>query len=269
MTDYDLLATESGNAVVVAMDHGLALGAAEGFENPGQTLSTVLQSDPDGVLVGPHFARRFRDQLVDADVDVVLTADVVTFSRHPGLNEGETVWTPAFDTELLLDLDPAGVKALLVFGREDPDMYQRNIEYVASLAEELRGTGVPFVVEPVLWGPRVPDQFEVDPDLVANAQRMAWEYGADILKAPYTGTPDSFSEIVDNSPVPLMILGGPASGSTRAMLQDVAEAIEAGARGVMIGRSIWQTDDPAAVVSAMNEIVHEGASVDAVWDDSS
>ncbi|MFC6976904.1 hypothetical protein ACFQL1_22840 [Halomicroarcula sp. GCM10025709] len=38
----------------------------------------------------------------------------------------------------------------------------------------------------------------------------------------------------------------------------------AGARGVMIGRSIWQTADPAAMVEAMRQIVHEGRSADAV-----
>ena len=62
-----------------------------------------------------------------------------------------------------------------------------------------------------------------------------------------------------------MILGGPASGTTRAMLEDVEESMQAGARGIMIGRSIWKSEDPAATVSALNEIVHDGAAVDDVW----
>jgi DhnA family fructose-bisphosphate aldolase class Ia len=266
MSKYDLLSTESGNAVVVALDHGLVFGSIEAFENPERTLESVLSADPDAVLVAPHFARRFQEMLASTDTDVVLTADVITFSSNPGLDDGEDIWTPAFDTELLLDLDPVGVKIILAFGRDDRKLFQKNIQYVAEIAEELRGTGVPLVVEPVLWGARIPEKFEIDSDLVANAQRMAWEYGADILKAPYTGDKESFRAIVENAPVPIMILGGPASGTTEAILTDVAESINAGARGVMIGRSIWKADNPAAVISALNKIVHEGETVDDAWE---
>lgn len=266
MTSHTLLETTSGNAVVVALDHGLSLGAPEGFRNPPETLGRVLDGGPDAVLVGPHFARQYADELDDAGVDVVLTADVVTWSTRPGRDDGEDIWTPAFDVDLLVDLDPVGVKTVLVFGREDGDLYERNIRYVAELAEKLRDTGIPLVVEPVMWGGRVPDQLESDPEYVADALRMGWEYGADILKSPYTGSVDSFAPIVENTPIPVMILGGPASGTTREMLASVEGAIAAGARGLMIGRTIWKSDDPARTVGALTDIVHEGASVEDVWD---
>lgn len=266
MSEYDLFDTDSGNAVVVALDHGLGLGAVEGIDDPGATLDAVLAGEPDGVLVGPHFARRFADRFDAAGVDVLVTADVVTFSTRPGHDEGMDVWTRPFDVDTLLDLDPVGVKVVLVFGREDRRLFERNVDAIAELADELRGTGVPLVVEPVQWGTRVPSDLEADPDYVASACRMAWEFGADVLKVPYTGDSDSFSDLVENSPVPVTILGGPASGSTRTMLADLAGAIEAGARGPIIGRSAWQTDDPARVVTAMNDIVHDGAAVDVAWD---
>lgn len=266
MTSNTLLETTSGNAVVVALDHGLSLGAPDGFRNPPETLQRVLAGGPDAVLVGPHFARQYADELHDAGVDVVLTADVVTWSTRPGRDDGEDIWTPAFDVDLLVDLDPVGVKTVLVFGREDGDLYEQNIRYVAELAEKLRDTGVPLVVEPVMWGGRIPERLESDPEYVADALRMGWEYGADILKSPYTGSVDSFESIVENSPVPIMILGGPASGTTREMLASVEGAIEAGARGLMIGRTIWKSEDPARTVDALTDIVHEGASLEDVWD---
>lgn len=266
MTDHALLDTPSGNAVVVALDHGLSMGAPAGFEDPAATLDRVLEGEPDAVLVGPHFARRYSDRLADVGVDTVLTADVVTWSTSPGRDDGEDIWTPAFDAELLTDLDPVGVKVVLVFGRDDTETFRRNVEYVADLAEQLRGTDVPLVVEPVMWGERIPDQLGTDPEYVADGLRMGWEFGADILKAPYTGDVDSFEEIVENAPVPLMILGGPAGSSTRDMLASVEDAMSAGARGLMIGRRIWKSDDPARTVAALNEIVHDGRSVDDVWD---
>jgi DhnA family fructose-bisphosphate aldolase class Ia len=266
MMTSPVLDTASGNAVVVALDHGLSLGSPDGFETPEATLGKVLQGNPDGVLVGPHFARHNRDRLQEADVDVLLTADVVTWSTSPGRDHGEDIWTPAFDPEFLQELTPAGVKAVLVFGRDDIETFRRNIEHIAELAEKLRETDIPLIVEPVMWGERIPDQLETDPEYVADALRMGWELGADILKAPYTGSVDSFEPIVSNAPVPVMILGGPASGTTRAMLESVEGAMDAGARGLVIGRTIWKADEPSRTVAALTEIVHNDASASEVWD---
>ncbi|MBX0325987.1 fructose-1,6-bisphosphate aldolase [Halomicroarcula sp. F13] len=268
MTTEQLLDTPSGNAVVVALDHGLSLGAPDGFKNPIETIDKVLAGEPDGVLVGPHMARHYQDRFAEADVDVILTADVVTWSTSPGRDHDKDLWTPAFDAEFLAELDPVGVKTVLVFGRDDTETFRRNVEYIAELAEDLRGTGIPLVVEPVMWGRRVPDKLETDVEFVEDAMRMGWEFGADILKAPYTGSVETFEPLVENSPVPVMILGGPATGTTRAMLESVEGAMESGARGLMIGRTIWKSDDPERTVSALNEIVHEGASVEEVWDEA-
>ncbi|WP_416841457.1 class I fructose-bisphosphate aldolase [Haloferax sp. DFSO52] len=265
MNTAKLLDTPSGNAVVVALDHGLSLGAPEGFKKPEATLETVLRGEPDAVLVGPHFARHYSDQLKEADVDIILTADVVTWSTSPGRDHGQDLWTGAFDTEFLKELDPVGVKTVLVFGRDDNETFRRNVEYVSQLSEELRNTDIPLVVEPVMWGERIPDQLETDPEFVADAMRMGWEFGADILKAPYTGSVESFEPIVENAPVPVMILGGPATGTTRGMLESVEGAMDAGARGLMIGRTIWKSDDPERTVEALMSIVHDGATVDEVW----
>jgi len=262
---YDLFETESSNAVVVALDHGLGMGAVEGFSDPEATLDAVLAGDPDGVLVGSAFARHYGDRIDDAGVETLVTADVVTFSTRPGHDEGMDIWTRPFDVEELLAHDPVGVKAVLVFGRDDRRLFERNIDAIGRLATELRGTGVPLIVEPVQWGSRVPDDLATDHDYVEDACRIAWEIGADVLKAPYSGEPERYADLVDNSPVPVTVLGGPASGSTAAMLRDVREAVDAGARGPVIGRSVWQSDDPAAVTRALGEIVHEGASVDDAW----
>lgn len=123
----------------------------------------------------------------------------------------------------------------------------------------------PHIVETVTWGNEIPSRFETDPKYMANAARIRWELGADILKVPYTGGVESFKPIVDTAPVPFVILGGPSTRSVRALLDDVSGVMDAGARGLIVGRSIWQTEDPAAVVSALREIVHEEAAVDAVW----
>jgi DhnA family fructose-bisphosphate aldolase class Ia len=255
-----LFDTETGKAVVIALDHGLALGAPESFEDPAATLRRVLAGDPDAVIVGPHFARRYADVLTAAETKSVVTADSVMFSTIPGETEAADLWRQTFDVETLHAADPVAVKMVLVFGREDRAMFMDNVHAVARLASEL---DVPLAVEPVMWGKRV--ESETDPALVTHGARIAWEHGADVLKIPYTGDPESFGKIVDHSPVPVMMLGGPAKGTVEGLLREVSEAIEAGARGVMIGRRAWQLEEPAAVVDALNQVVHGGRDPEAAW----
>ena len=266
MTDQ-LLDRPSENAVVVAIDHGLSLGSVDGFRDPKTTIETILEAEPDGLLVGPHLARQYHDTLSKGSQELVVTADAVTFSTRPGADDDEVIWEPTFDIEALLELDLAGIKVVLVFGTEETETLRRNLACVARLADRLRGTSVPLIVEPVMWGPRIPVTEEQGPEYVASGARMAWEYGADILKISYTGDEASFRPIVENAPVPAMMLGGSASKPTKQVLEEVEGAIRSGARGVMIGRAVWKSEDPGRTTEALKRIVNDGATAADVWGD--
>lgn len=259
MSSHRLLDTDSGNAVVVALDHGIAKGNIEGFERPRETLEGVLRGEPDGIIARAPFVERYSDLLSGTDTDIVLAPDVLTYSTLPAQDDGNDMWTGAFSPAFIKEFDPAGVKVVLNFGRKDSDLHRESIEYVVELYEELRKTDISLVVETVMWGSRVPDGYQSDTGNLGNAVRIGWELGADILKIPYTDKA-AFADIVKRTPVPCMILGGPAT-TPEATLREVEEAMQAGAHGVMIGRSIWQTSDPANMVQAVREIVHDQRSV--------
>ena len=256
MDTLELLDTRSGNALVVALDHGVGMGAVAGFERPGETLASVLDGNPDGILATPAFVRQFRESITDAGVDAVLTADTLFFARGLGEYDGPIQQGPG-DVQSLVELEPSGIKLMLVFGRERSAL-RRNLEYVRRTAQVLDGTGVPLVVETVLWGDRIPDADRTDPKRLASACRVAWEHGADALKIPYTGDVDSFEGLVDCVPIPIFVLGGPASDSPDDIVDDVRTAVVAGARGAMVGRSVWQSSDPAGVTRRLCDAVHEG-----------
>ncbi|MCD2201457.1 fructose-1,6-bisphosphate aldolase [Halobacterium sp. KA-4] len=246
------------------MDHGLTFGAIDGFKDPRETLRTVLGGNPDGVLVSPHLVRQYDEEFDESNVSIAITGDVVAFSTNPGIDEHEDVWEPAFDLDFITEFEPAAVKIILVFGRNDRGMYCRNIRAVAEAFERLRNTDISLIVETVLWGRDTPEENRTDPEWLENAARLGWEYGADIIKIPYPNDRETFKRITSNSPVPVTVLGG-KSGDTRDLLRMVSDSIEAGGSGIMIGRSIWQKEDPRAVISALSEVVHDGANVDDVW----
>ena len=95
-------------------------------------------------------------------------------------------------------------------------------------------------------------------EYVKLAARIGAELGADIVKTNYTGSPDTFKEIVKGCNVPVVIAGGPKMDTEADLLQMVYDAIGAGATGVAIGRNIFQAEDPTLLVSKLCTIVHKG-----------
>ena len=83
------------------------------------------------------------------------------------------------------------------------------------------------------------------------------ELGADIVKVPYTGDMESFSDVVSSCCVPVVIAGGERMDSTRDVLQMVHDAIKAGGAGISMGRNVFQHPNRIQLVRALRAIVHE------------
>lgn len=257
-----MLDLDSDSAVIVAMDHGINWGVQPGFENPEATLSAVLDGDPDGVLAGVPFLRRFEAVLDDyPDVDRIATLDLFHESTLPGVREDAEIHRRVFSPRAAVDVGADAAKVALVYGRRAEETLETNLVETADAAESCHEHDLPIVVEPTLWGERIDD--ELDPTYIRNATRVAFELGADVLKCHYPGDPESFGPIARDAPVPVYIAGGPATDSDLAALRMVADAVGAGARGVMIGRNIWQRDDPAGMIDAIGAVVNEGKTPEA------
>ena len=258
----NLLDTRSGNGLFVAMDHGMG-GVREGFENPAETLESVLKANPDGVLVGRNFAQKFDDKFAkSSNLKRVVTVDFKATSTLPGQSGDLEIQDLLFSLGDLADLNIDGIKTFLIFGRENPDVLKNNMKYLAKLALETRKYKVPLVVEPVMWGKKIDKKDKTDPELIENACRIAFELGADIIKAPYPGDRRTFEKIVKNTPVPVLILGGPQMDTRKDVFKTVHDSIKAGARGIFFGRNIWQNDNPEGMITSLRAIVHEKASVE-------
>jgi putative autoinducer-2 (AI-2) aldolase len=97
-----------------------------------------------------------------------------------------------------------------------------------------------------------------DARYLALACRVSAEIGAHLVKTYYC---DGFSRVVDGCPVPLVVAGGPRLDSDEAALTLAHRAIQEGAVGIDMGRNIWQSETPVAMLKALRAIVHENATV--------
>jgi putative autoinducer-2 (AI-2) aldolase len=90
------------------------------------------------------------------------------------------------------------------------------------------------------------------------ACRIAAEFGAHLVKTYYC---ENFEKVVDSCPVPVIIAGGPKLATELDALKLTYDAIQAGASGVDMGRNIWQSDHPVAMIKAVKAIVHQNLNV--------
>jgi len=90
-----------------------------------------------------------------------------------------------------------------------------------------------------------------------TAQRSLREAGVKVTDvAAYTGSPESFREVVEGCFVPVLIAGGEMMGTDEEILEMVKGAVAAGAAGVSIGRNVFQHKSPTEIVRAISRIVH-------------
>jgi len=88
------------------------------------------------------------------------------------------------------------------------------------------------------------------------ATRMIAEFGAQIVKCYYC---DDFETVAASCPVPIVIAGGKKLPEAEALTM-CYNALQRGAAGVDMGRNIFQSDAPVAMVQAVRAIVHHNAT---------
>lgn len=247
------------SAVVVALDHGLHWGEFDGFEDRRETLKQVLDGEPDALLASVPFLEQYQNIINShPSIYTIGTLDIIHDSTIPGHQGSKEIHRQAFSLERAAQAGADAVKMCVIYGRDDPDVLGDNLEFAAQTTENGSDYDLSVMLEPVLWGPRIED--DLDAELIAQAARIGSELGPDMLKLYYPGDPDAFGAIVDKSPYPVYVAGGPKASHESDVLEMTEETVAAGANGPVYGRNVWQHDDPAAMVSALRDIVHTDAT---------
>ncbi|MGH2534343.1 MAG: class I fructose-bisphosphate aldolase [Thermomicrobiales bacterium] len=249
---------ESGRSFIAAIDHGLTLGVPRGAERVIETVEAVVSGGPDAVLLSPGVMEKSSHLFAfrGAPATILRCDFIVAEPLWPRFGEGHRVIVSPADAAAM------GADAVIMFlmvGASSGEMFADNVEAVARAAQEAHGVGLPLIVEAVLWSQREEDKR--DPDMLAFGCRVAAELGADGLKTEYTGDRISMARVIEGCPAPVLVLGGPKTTSATSLIEATRAAMEAGAKGVVYGRNVWQADDPIAISRQLRELIHGGAAV--------
>ena len=248
-----------GRAVVLPIDDGLISGPQGALSDPTALFRAIAPHPPDGVLLFAGVLARHWTALGTAAAIVNMTASTthVTHTRKVLCGDVETAVAAGADLVAV---------HVNVTSRHEGEMF-RTLGTVVRQAEAL-GVPVFAIMYPRREADGADDNYEdmrqTAPErystLVAHAARIGMELGADVIKTPYTGSPDTFIRVVDATrPVPVVIAGGSPS-SESAVLAAARGAVSAGARGVSFGRNVFQRDDPAQMLRLLHSAVHETAA---------
>lgn len=227
---------EDDKTVIVAMDHSMR-GKVPGLENYLATVKKVALGGADAILIG--------------------YGNLLTLAKDLPRGLGYIVSIPSPPRpQFVREAAAAGADGLKFthFG----SIRHPNLDALQPIAAACEDYGILFMPEVVPQD----ENHNTLYDQVVSAARLGQEAGGDFIKTAYTGSPESFKEVVELCPIPIVILGGPKMESDRELLQVAKGCIDAGGAGTCFGRNVFQHKDPKAVTIAICKIVHEKASVD-------
>ena len=243
-----------GKALVVAMDHGVSSGPVAGLEDIRKAVANVAKGGATGVVLHKGVVRFAKDYF-DERLALIL---------H--LSASTSLSTQADRKVLVTEVEEAiahGADAISVHVNLGGDDDDRMLADLGATARGCSRFGLPLLAMMYPRGSNVKNPYDVD--VVKHVARVGAELGADVVKTVYTGSSDTFREVIRGCPVPVLVAGGPKLDSDRAALGMVEGAVAGGAAGVSIGRNVFQSKDPIGITRAIARILFEGASPDDVY----
>jgi predicted phospho-2-dehydro-3-deoxyheptonate aldolase len=232
------------------MDHGVTVGPVEGLADMRTTVSKVVAGGANAILMHKGMVRAgHRGKGKDVGLIIHLSGGT---SMSPDPNAKELVCT----VEEAIKLGADAVSIHINLGAETDKEMLRQLGDVSGQCMEWQ---IPLVAMMYTRGPKIKSEYDVNN--VKHAARVGAELGADIVKVVYTGSIDSFAEVVEGCPVMVVIAGGPKMGSDEEIFKMVDGALKAGAMGVSIGRNAFQHKTPEKMVAALCKMVHQGANI--------
>ncbi|QUC65127.1 3-hydroxy-5-phosphonooxypentane-2,4-dione thiolase [Nitrosopumilus sp. K4] len=238
-----IIKPQNNRALMLAVDHGYFLGPTEKLEVPKKVIAPLLKHCDSLMLT-----RGVQRTSVPATTNTPMVLRVSGGSSIIGEDLSQEDITVSIEDAIRLN---ASALAMSIFVGSKYE-YQ-TIVNLGKLVSEAEKYGLP-----VLAVTAVGKELGKDARYLSLACRVAAEQGAHIVKTYYC---DNFEKVVQSCPVPIIVAGGKKIPE-RDALQLTYNAIKGGAVGVDMGRNIWQSEHPVAMIRAVRYIVHGNANVD-------
>lgn len=230
---------ESGKTVMLAIDHGYFQGPTTGLERVDVTILPLLPYSDTLMLT--------RGMLRAVVPPTYTNGVVLRASGGPSILKELSNEEIAMDIEDAIRLNASAVAVQVFVGGE---FETKSIHNMTRLVDMGNRYGIATLAVTA-----VGKELVRDVKYIRLATRMCAELGATYVKTYYTEK--EFETVTASCPVPIVIAGGKKLPELDA-LKMASSAIKQGASGVDMGRNIFQSDVPIAMIQAVRAVVHEG-----------
>jgi 3-hydroxy-5-phosphonooxypentane-2,4-dione thiolase len=234
----------STNTVMLAVDHGYFMGPTHHLEDARATITPLLPH-ADALALTRGILRRCVDPTATTPI-VLRVSGGATILQNDLSHEAITT---SMREAIRLNVSAIALSVFVGAPHE-----HESLTHLSQLVDEGEEVGMPVMAITAV-GKELEKR---DARYLALACRVSAELGAHLVKTYYC---EEFGKVVEGCPVPLVVAGGPKLDSEKAALELARHAIDEGAHGIDMGRNIWQSDHPVAMLKALRAIVHEKASV--------
>lgn len=233
-----ILSPKNGRCVMLAVDHGYFQGPTTGLEKPRDVVAPLLPY-ADSLMLTRGVLRTSVDPQIR--IPIVLRVSGGTSVLKDDLsNEEITV-----STEDAIRCNASALAISVFVGSPNE---KQTLSNLARLCDDGQKYGIP-----VLAVTAVGKEMVRDARYLGLATRICAELGAQVVKTYHC---EGFEKVVAGCPVPVVIAGGKKI-EERDALKLAYAAVSDGAAGVDMGRNIFQSDAPKAMMAAVNKVVHE------------
>lgn len=233
-----IFSPRTGKTVMLAFDHGFIMGPTSGAERVDLNIVPLIEY-ADCLMGARGMIRTCIPPT--SQKPLCLRSDAGT-SILTELNHNVII-----DVEDAIRLNASAMAVMLAIG--DPATEAKTVANLYKMAD----LGQRYDI-PVMGVTAVGKDMARDSRYFGLAARICAENGANIVKTYYC---DGFRKVTACCPVPIVIAGGKKLPELEAL--DLAyRAIQEGAAGVDMGRNVFQSEDPAAMIQAVRGVVHDG-----------
>lgn len=239
-----------GFSFVLAMDHAAMMKSPD-LKEPGHIIREAAAAGVDAFLTTYGIVKNFARDFGNAGIIVRADGGISALKK------------PMDPLSLLYTAENAirvGADAMLCMGYPGSEANEHTLKYMAKLAADCEKWGLPLGAEMLPYGFE-PVENSRSVENMSFACRQGAEMGVDFVKAEYVGG-EQFREVIENCYVPVLVLGGSKAKSDEELLTMVKGAMDAGAKGVIMGRNIYRRENLSGICAAIAAVIHDGACVD-------
>ena len=230
---------KTGHTVMLACDHGFIMGPTSGLERVDLTINPLIEYADclmctRGILRSVIPPSMSKPVCLRSDGGTTILTDL-------NLNR-------VYDVEDVIRLNVSAMAVMVACGdKASEQITTHNLVHTVDMGAKY---GIP-----VLGVTAVGKDMARDARYFRLATRVCAENGASFVKTYYTE--EGFETVVAQCPVPIVIAGGKKLPEEKA-LELAYRAIQAGAAGVDMGRNVFQSEKPLAMMKAISAVVHQG-----------